>query len=162
MQNRWQVIIWTNAYPVHWRIYAALGGISELAKRKPLIKLHTCQWLHRGWGLMGWYSIEAITFNSLMQVELCHTPLWNRLLGRNIIVSRFGRWFVMCLLTAYKLNGRNMIGFEFLFVYGTTNASIKGRTVNHHPPTVGIWILVVFEMLFLIIFIRVLESVVVL
>ena len=22
----WQAIIWTNADPVHWRIYAALGG----------------------------------------------------------------------------------------------------------------------------------------
>ena len=24
--NRWQAIIWTNADPVHWRLYAALGG----------------------------------------------------------------------------------------------------------------------------------------
>ena len=24
--NMWQAIIWTNAAPVHWRIYAALGG----------------------------------------------------------------------------------------------------------------------------------------
>ena len=24
--NRWQVIIWTNADPIHWRIYAVLGG----------------------------------------------------------------------------------------------------------------------------------------
>ena len=24
--NRRQAIAWTNAYPVHWRIYAALGG----------------------------------------------------------------------------------------------------------------------------------------
>ena len=22
----WQAIIWTNAHPIHWRIYAALGG----------------------------------------------------------------------------------------------------------------------------------------
>ena len=25
-QNRLQSIIWTNADPIHWRIYAALGG----------------------------------------------------------------------------------------------------------------------------------------
>ena len=24
--NRWQAIIWANADPIHWRIYAALGG----------------------------------------------------------------------------------------------------------------------------------------
>ena len=24
--NRWQAIIWTNVDPIHWRIYAALGG----------------------------------------------------------------------------------------------------------------------------------------
>ena len=24
--NRWQAIIWTNADPIHWHIYAALGG----------------------------------------------------------------------------------------------------------------------------------------
>ena len=24
--NRWQAIIWTNANPIHWRIYEALGG----------------------------------------------------------------------------------------------------------------------------------------
>ena len=24
--NRWQVIIWTNAHPIHWRRYAALGA----------------------------------------------------------------------------------------------------------------------------------------
>ena len=24
--NRWQTIIWTNASPIHWRIYAAWGG----------------------------------------------------------------------------------------------------------------------------------------
>ena len=24
--NRWQAITWTNGYPVHWRIYVALGG----------------------------------------------------------------------------------------------------------------------------------------
>ena len=28
---RWQAIIWTNADPVHWSIYAALGG-DELIK----------------------------------------------------------------------------------------------------------------------------------
>ena len=29
--SRWQAIIWTNADPVHWGIYAALGG-DELTK----------------------------------------------------------------------------------------------------------------------------------
>ena len=24
--NRWQAIIWTNADPIYWRIYATLGG----------------------------------------------------------------------------------------------------------------------------------------
>ena len=24
--NRWQAIIWTKADPIHWRIYAAIGG----------------------------------------------------------------------------------------------------------------------------------------
>ena len=24
--NRRQAIVWTNAHPIHWRIYAALGG----------------------------------------------------------------------------------------------------------------------------------------
>ena len=24
--NRWQAIIWTNADPIHWSIYAAIGG----------------------------------------------------------------------------------------------------------------------------------------
>ena len=24
--NRWQAIIWTNADPIHWRIYVALEG----------------------------------------------------------------------------------------------------------------------------------------
>ena len=24
--NRWQAIIWTNADPIYWHIYAALGG----------------------------------------------------------------------------------------------------------------------------------------
>ena len=24
--NRWQAIIWTNADPINWRIYATLGG----------------------------------------------------------------------------------------------------------------------------------------
>ena len=26
LANRRQAIIWTNADPIHWRIYAALGG----------------------------------------------------------------------------------------------------------------------------------------
>ena len=26
MPNRWQAIIWTNADPIHWRIYVALRG----------------------------------------------------------------------------------------------------------------------------------------
>ena len=26
MPNRWQAIIWTNADPIHWHIYATLGG----------------------------------------------------------------------------------------------------------------------------------------
>ena len=30
--NRRQAIIWTNADPIHWRIYAALGG-DELSIR---------------------------------------------------------------------------------------------------------------------------------
>ena len=25
--NRWQAIIWSNADMIHWRIYAALGGV---------------------------------------------------------------------------------------------------------------------------------------
>ena len=33
--NRRQAIIWTNADPVRWRIYAALGG-DELIKSSPV------------------------------------------------------------------------------------------------------------------------------
>ena len=32
--NRRQAIIWTNADPIHWRIYAALGV--ELTQSKPI------------------------------------------------------------------------------------------------------------------------------
>ena len=31
--NRQQAIIWTNAVPIHWRIYAALGG-DELTQKQ--------------------------------------------------------------------------------------------------------------------------------
>ena len=27
MENREQAITWTNVVPVHWRVYAALGGV---------------------------------------------------------------------------------------------------------------------------------------
>ena len=30
----WQAIIWTNADPIHWRIYAALGGDELSSGRK--------------------------------------------------------------------------------------------------------------------------------
>ena len=32
--NKWQAIIWTNADPIHWRIYVTLGG-DELICDKP-------------------------------------------------------------------------------------------------------------------------------
>ena len=35
--NRQQAIIWTNADPIHWRIYAALGG-DELTKNPDTIR----------------------------------------------------------------------------------------------------------------------------
>ena len=37
--NSRQAIIWTNADPIHWHIYAALGG-DELRKRENTFKLH--------------------------------------------------------------------------------------------------------------------------
>ena len=39
--NRWQAIIWTTADPIHWRIYAGLGG-DELITSGVLLKVNTC------------------------------------------------------------------------------------------------------------------------
>ena len=48
--NRWQAIIWTNVDPIHWRIYAALGG-DELKKNLPYCELkclyHTLELLRK-------------------------------------------------------------------------------------------------------------------
>ena len=38
--NRRQAIIWTNADPIHWRIYAALGEMSYYEFEVRLHKLH--------------------------------------------------------------------------------------------------------------------------
>ena len=43
--NRRQAIIWTNADPIHWRIYAALGGdeLTEAVAESSLEKFQTYQ-----------------------------------------------------------------------------------------------------------------------
>ena len=41
MSSRWQAIIWTNADPIHWRIYAAQGG-DELASCSTSNSVATC------------------------------------------------------------------------------------------------------------------------
>ena len=34
MPNWWQAIIWTNADPIHWHIYGALGGDELIFDKK--------------------------------------------------------------------------------------------------------------------------------
>ena len=41
MPNRRQTIIWTNAGPIHWRIYVALGGDESLPKNMAWISIVT-------------------------------------------------------------------------------------------------------------------------
>ena len=47
--NRQQAITWTNAYPVHWRMYAAFGvGWVKIIKKPPFIYFFTISFVDMG------------------------------------------------------------------------------------------------------------------
>ena len=66
--NRRQAIIWTNAAPIHWHIYAALGGH---------VKVLNCILTHWDWGKIGNIFLKtysSVTFwkenyNSLVEIS---------------------------------------------------------------------------------------------
>ena len=53
--NRWQTIIWTNAYPINWHIYKALGGHELIASCKSRYEFYMwwC-WCYKQVSMHGW------------------------------------------------------------------------------------------------------------
>ena len=61
--NRRQAIIWTNVDPIHWRIYAALGGGDELMKVRIYIHFHICS----SWKLQSQLKHNIMKWNNQFQ-----------------------------------------------------------------------------------------------
>ena len=76
---RRQAITWTNADPVHWRIYAALGGdeLKWSLDYKELIKRLRCMWVFQGLcSRRGRMSCHAYHF-ILWSLESIQFRCWN-------------------------------------------------------------------------------------
>ena len=77
MPNRRQAIIWTNADPIHWRIYAALGGDELKATETVYIQVYT------------FILLSPVYFNSLTQSDtfMCQST-WTLFL-KNMVCCLF-------------------------------------------------------------------------
>ena len=70
--NRWQAITWSNADLVHWRIYAALGEMSQCLSSSHLILSHHIKW----WSFVVLLDGQISVNNE--SIHFIHTIWWHR------------------------------------------------------------------------------------